>query len=74
MRSPDKAVAILKAMVEAVDIPVTVKIRSGWDEQTSTRLMWLNGRNRSASEPLQFMPGPGNSFTGVMLIGHYSCS
>jgi len=33
LRSPDKAVAILKAMVEAVDIPVTVKIRSGWDEQ-----------------------------------------
>ena len=31
LRSPDKAVAILKAMVQAVDIPVTVKIRTGWD-------------------------------------------
>jgi tRNA-dihydrouridine synthase B len=34
LRSPDKAAAILKAMVEAVDIPVTVKIRSGWDEKS----------------------------------------
>ena len=33
LRSPDKAAAIVKAMVEAVDIPVTVKIRSGWDAQ-----------------------------------------
>lgn len=31
LRSPDKAVAILKAIVEAVDIPVTAKIRIGWD-------------------------------------------
>ena len=34
LRSPDKAAAIVKAMVEAVDIPVTVKIRSGWDAQS----------------------------------------
>ncbi len=34
LRFPDKAAAILKAMVEAVDIPVTVKIRSGWDAQS----------------------------------------
>ena len=31
LRSVDKATAILKAMVQAVDIPVTVKIRTGWD-------------------------------------------
>ncbi len=34
LRSPGKAAAIVKAMVEAVDIPVTVKIRSGWDAQS----------------------------------------
>ena len=34
LRSPDKAAAIVKAMVEAVDIPVTVKIRSGWDARS----------------------------------------
>ena len=31
LRSVGKAAAILKAMVQAVDIPVTVKIRTGWD-------------------------------------------
>lgn len=31
LKSPDKIYEIVKAVVEAVDIPVTVKIRSGWD-------------------------------------------
>ena len=34
MRDPDRAEAIVAACVEAVRIPVTVKIRAGWDEQT----------------------------------------
>lgn len=34
MRKPDTAQAILKAMVEAVSIPVTVKMRTGWDEES----------------------------------------
>ena len=32
MREPDEMVAITKAVVEAVDKPVTVKTRLGWDE------------------------------------------
>lgn len=32
MRVPDKAQAIIKAMVDAVNIPVTVKMRAGWDD------------------------------------------
>ena len=32
LKSPDKVYEIVKAVVEAVDIPVTVKMRSGWDE------------------------------------------
>ena len=32
MRDPDKAVAIAAAVVEAVDVPVTVKMRRGWDK------------------------------------------
>lgn len=31
LKDPDKIYTIVKAVVEAVDVPVTVKIRSGWD-------------------------------------------
>lgn len=34
MKEPDKVFAIVKAVVEAVPIPVTVKIRSGWDSNS----------------------------------------
>lgn len=34
MREPDKLVAITKAIVEAVDKPVTVKTRLGWDDES----------------------------------------
>lgn len=31
LKSPDKAYEIVKAIVDVVEVPVTVKIRSGWD-------------------------------------------
>lgn len=34
MKTPEKAYRIVKAMTSAVDVPITVKIRKGWDEQT----------------------------------------
>jgi nifR3 family TIM-barrel protein len=33
MRDPDRAAAIVAAMARAVSIPVTVKMRTGWDER-----------------------------------------
>ena len=33
LKDPDKIYEIVKAVVEAVPIPVTVKIRSGWDKE-----------------------------------------
>jgi len=33
LKDPDRVYEIVKAVVDAVDIPVTVKIRSGWDEK-----------------------------------------
>ena len=34
LKNPDKVYEIVKAVVESVNIPVTVKIRSGWDEKS----------------------------------------
>ena len=34
LKNPDKVYEIVKAVVESVPIPVTVKIRSGWDESS----------------------------------------
>ena len=34
LKNPDKIFDIVKAVVEAVDVPVTVKIRSGWDSNS----------------------------------------
>ena len=34
LKDPDKVYDIVKKVVDSVDVPVTVKIRSGWDEQT----------------------------------------
>jgi tRNA-dihydrouridine synthase len=36
MREPEHAAAIISAMVKAVDIPVTVKMRKGWDDDQLT--------------------------------------
>lgn len=33
LKNPDKIYEIVKAVVESVSVPVTVKIRSGWDEK-----------------------------------------
>ncbi|MBC7346724.1 MAG: tRNA dihydrouridine synthase DusB [Clostridia bacterium] len=40
MRDPDRAAAIVRAVAEAVPVPVTVKMRKGWDAGEETAL-WL---------------------------------
>ncbi len=60
LKDPDKVEEIVKAVVAAVDIPVTVKIRSGWDfnsinaveiakrcEKAGARAIAVHGRTRS---------------------------
>ncbi len=34
LKNPDKVYSIVKAVVDEVSVPVTVKIRSGWDEKS----------------------------------------
>jgi tRNA-dihydrouridine synthase B len=37
MRDPDHALELIEATVKAVSVPVTLKMRLGWDHDTSTR-------------------------------------
>ncbi|MBE7185521.1 MAG: tRNA dihydrouridine synthase DusB [Methylobacterium mesophilicum] len=59
MREPDHAIALVAAVVNAVDVPVTVKMRLGWDEtslnaphiarraeEAGVRMITIHGRTR----------------------------
>src|SRR3546814_3494744 len=46
MREPKLAAALIEACVKAVEVPVTVKMRMGWEDRKSTR---LNSRQYCAS-------------------------
>ena len=60
LKDPNKTYSILKAVVDAISVPVTVKIRSGWDassinapliakicEKAGASLITVHGRTRS---------------------------
>lgn len=60
MREPEKLEDLLRAMVAAADVPVTVKIRAGWDNQSrnavdaalraqdaGVRAVFIHGRTRA---------------------------
>jgi tRNA-dihydrouridine synthase B len=60
MREPDLAIRLIDAIIAAVDVPVTLKMRLGWDrgclnasdlarraEQSGIRLVTVHGRTRS---------------------------
>ena len=59
MRTPDHALRLIEAVVAAVDVPVTLKMRLGWDEKTlnapelgaiaeakGVRMLTVHGRTR----------------------------
>ncbi len=43
MRQPERAFAIVKAVAEAVSVPVTVKIRAGWDASSINAVSFTRG-------------------------------
>ncbi len=59
MREPDKALKLIEAVVGAVDVPVSVKMRLGWDDQhnadhiaaraegAGVRMITVHGRTRN---------------------------
>ncbi len=68
MRDPDHALSLIEATVGAVDVPVTLKMRLGWDENTinapeiarraqaaGVQLITIHGRTR-----MQFYEGQAN--------------
>ena len=59
MKTPDHALSLIQAVVEAVDVPVTLKMRLGWDddclnapeiarraEEAGIRMVTIHGRTR----------------------------
>jgi nifR3 family TIM-barrel protein len=59
MREPDHALSLIEAVIHAVDVPVTVKMRLGWDEtalnapllarraeQAGVKMVTVHGRTR----------------------------
>jgi tRNA-dihydrouridine synthase B len=59
MREPDHALSLIEAVIRAVDVPVTVKMRLGWDEtalnapllarraeQAGVKMVTVHGRTR----------------------------
>ncbi len=49
MRDLDHAMTLVEATVNAVSVPVTLKMRLGWDEKVSMRLNWQGVRKMPVS-------------------------
>ncbi len=49
MRDPDHALSLIEATVKAVRIPVTLKMRLGWDDTTINAPEIAAGRKRPGS-------------------------
>lgn len=70
MRTPELAGKIVEAVVKAVDVPVTVKCRIGWDKGSITMCWTLPGAWRTAARPWwPFTGAPGVCSTAAPPIG-----
>lgn len=56
LKDPDKIYEIVKAVVEAVPIPVTVKIRSGWDKNSINAVLVAKTCERAGASAICIHP------------------
>ena len=56
MKNPDKIGEIVKALSEATDIPITVKLRSGWDSETITFMKAAESAVKNGAKMLTLHP------------------
>lgn len=68
LRDPNKVYEITKAVVEATPLPVTVKIRIGWDENNINAVENAKMIEKQVLVPLLFMVGLELKCIVVMLI------
>jgi tRNA-dihydrouridine synthase B len=69
MRTPELAGDIVAAVSKAVNVPVTVKCRLGWDKGSINVLDFAKRMEDMALPCLLSMDAPGRSFTPVLQIG-----
>ena len=60
MTELDKTAALVRGMVDAVKIPVTAKMRLGWDDENLPRRTWRARSKTPASRRFSFMAGRAN--------------
>ena len=62
-------IEMTEAIVKAVKLPVTVKTRLGWDDETKNIVDVAERLQDAGIRHLQFMEGPGHSFIRGSLTG-----
>lgn len=56
LKNPDKIYEIVKAVVNSVNVPVTVKIRSGWDKESINAVMVAKVCERAGASAIAVHP------------------
>mgnify|MGYP000208176889 CR=1 FL=1 len=69
MKDPEKAARIAEAVVKASPVPVTVKMRRGWDKGSINAVELRKCWSRRASAPSPSMAAPAPRCTPVRRIG-----
>ena len=64
MKDPGHLAGLIRAMVEAVDIPVTLKIRSGWDENENASEVAIAAEDAGAAAIAVHARSRSDRFTG----------